>query len=93
MESKSEATSPPAEPADLPASYEAALEELEVLVAKMEAGNLQLEASLKAYERGTVLVSYCQKQLEHVEQQVRILEGGEEGSLKPWSAQDTLADA
>lgn len=93
MKTKHEQASSETQSADLPISYEAALEELEILVSKMEAGNLQLEESLLAYQRGVALVSYCQKQLEHVEQQVRILDGGEEGNLKPWSAQDSSADA
>lgn len=63
-----------------PASYEAAMAELETLVASMESGELPLEASLTAYRRGAELVRYCQQQLERVEQQVRVLEGE---ALKP----------
>ncbi len=58
-----------------PASYEAAMAELETLVASMESGELPLEASLAAYRRGAELVRYCQQKLERVEQQVRVLEG------------------
>ncbi|CAM2148079.1 Exodeoxyribonuclease 7 small subunit [Pararobbsia alpina] len=60
---------------EAPASYEAAVAELEGLVAKMEGGALSLEDSLSAYRRGSQLVSYCQQQLEKVEQQVRVLDG------------------
>lgn len=63
-----------------PASYEAAMAELETLVASMESGELPLEASLAAYRRGAELVRYCQQKLERVEQQVRVLEGD---ALKP----------
>ncbi|KWR78613.1 exodeoxyribonuclease VII small subunit [Cupriavidus sp. IDO] len=70
-----------------PASYEAAMAELETLVASMESGELPLEASLAAYRRGAELVRYCQQKLERVEQQVKVLEGdvlrplaGENGS-------------
>src|SRR5580698_8468630 len=62
------------EPAS-PASYEAAVAELETLVTRMEGGALSLEESLSAYRRGSQLVSYCQQQLEKVEQQVRVLDG------------------
>lgn len=58
-----------------PASYEAAMAELETLVASMESGELPLEASLAAYRRGAELVRYCQQKLERVEQQVKVLEG------------------
>ncbi|TMS56857.1 exodeoxyribonuclease VII small subunit [Imbroritus primus] len=66
-----------------PASYEAAMAELDTLVASMESGELPLEASLAAYRRGAELVKYCQQVLERVEQQVRVLEGE---SLKPLTA-------
>ncbi len=58
-----------------PGSYEAALAELDTLVARMEGGSLSLEESLAAYRRGAVLVKFCQQQLEKVEQQVRVLDG------------------
>ena len=59
----------------LPDSYEAALAELDGLVARMESGSLSLEESLAAYRRGAALVRFCQQQLEKVEQQVRVLDG------------------
>ncbi|HEY1998552.1 exodeoxyribonuclease VII small subunit [Paraburkholderia sp.] len=73
----------PAEGADstpLPENYEAALAELEGLVGRMEGGSLSLEESLSAYRRGAALVTFCQQQLEKVEQQVRVLDGE---TLKP----------
>ena len=66
--------------APLPENYEAAVAELEQLVARMEGGTLSLEESLAAYRRGAALVAYCQQQLEKVEQQVRVLDGE---TLKP----------
>ena len=56
-------------------SFEAALEELEGIVARMDDGTLSLEESLKAYQRGAELVKHCQKSLERVRQQVQVLEG------------------
>ncbi|MDF3836609.1 exodeoxyribonuclease VII small subunit [Cupriavidus basilensis] len=67
-----------------PASYEAAMAELEGLVASMEGGALPLEDSLAAYKRGAELVRYCQQMLERVEQQVKVLEGD---VLKPVTAE------
>ncbi|KND59253.1 Exodeoxyribonuclease VII small subunit [Candidatus Burkholderia verschuerenii] len=73
-----------ADTAQLPENYEAALAELETLVARMEEGALSLEESLAAYRRGATLVGFCQQQLEKVEQQVRVLDGE---TLKPLPAE------
>ncbi len=67
------------------ASFEEAMQELEQLVARMEAGELPLEASLAAYQRGTELVKYCAAQLDRVEKQVKVLEGD---MLKPLGGTD-----
>lgn len=66
-----------------PANYEAALAELEALVASMEGGQLPLESLLEGYRRGAVLLQFCRARLEAVEQQVKVLE---DGQLKPWMA-------
>jgi exodeoxyribonuclease VII small subunit len=59
-----------------PASFEAALQELEGIVQTLESGGTPLEESLKAYERGMALRNYCQKTLGQAEQKIRILESG-----------------
>ncbi len=69
-------------PPSLPASFEEAMAELEQLVARMEAGELPLEASVAAYQRGSELVKYCAAQLDKVESQVKVLEGE---MLKPFA--------
>jgi len=58
-----------------PASFEAALAELETIVRDLEAGQLPLEKSLAAYERGTQLLRHCQETLGAAEQKLQILEG------------------
>jgi len=58
-----------------PASFEAALEELEKLVADLEGGQLPLADALDAYRRGAQLLQYAQGQLQTAQDQVRILEG------------------
>ena len=73
-------------PAAPPASFEEAMEELEQLVARMEAGELPLEASVAAYKRGSELVRYCAGQLDKVESQVKVLEGE---ILKPFGGDDS----
>jgi exodeoxyribonuclease VII small subunit len=57
----------------LPQNFEQAYAELESIVAQMESGQMQLEASLSAYTRGNFLLQFCQKSLAEVEQQVQIL--------------------
>ena len=57
--------------------FETALTELEALVADMEGGKLELEASIAAYRRGTELLKHCQAQLSQAEAQIRILENGQ----------------
>lgn len=64
-------------------SFEAALAELEQVVADMESGKLPLEDSLSAYKRGAELLSFCRSRLDDAQQQVRVLE---EGALKELSA-------
>jgi exodeoxyribonuclease VII small subunit len=54
-------------------SFEQSLNELETLVQKMEKGDLSLDDSLAAYERGVGLYRQCQTALEHAEQRVRLL--------------------
>jgi exodeoxyribonuclease VII small subunit len=72
----------PAEPSAPPASFEEAMVELERLVEQMEAGELPLEASVAAYQRGSELVKFCAAQLDKVESQVKVLEGE---MLKPFA--------
>ncbi|MFO1220383.1 MAG: exodeoxyribonuclease VII small subunit [Burkholderiaceae bacterium] len=63
-----------------PASYEAALAELEQLVQAMEGSQLPLDRLLDSYRRGAELLEYCRARLQAVEQQVKVLE---QGQLKP----------
>jgi exodeoxyribonuclease VII small subunit len=55
------------------AHFEQSLEELEQLVEKMEAGDLGLEQSLTAYERGVGLYRQCQQALEQAQLRVRMV--------------------
>ncbi|RPG23268.1 MAG: exodeoxyribonuclease VII small subunit [Gammaproteobacteria bacterium TMED92] len=54
-------------------TFEAAMLELERLVEKMEAGDLTLEQSLQAFERGVVLTRLCQQELQQAELKVQQL--------------------
>ena len=66
----------------LPATYEAALQELEGLVGRLESGQLPLDQLLTGYQRGAQLLKFCRDRLEAVENQIKVLEGTE---LKPWT--------
>jgi len=62
------------EPAATPvAEFERSLDELEQLVAKLELGDLSLDDSLKAFERGVALYRNCQGALDAAELRVRLL--------------------
>jgi exodeoxyribonuclease VII small subunit len=62
-----------------PLNFEAALDELEQLVERMEAGELTLEQSLQAFERGVALTRDCQKALKEAELRVQALTGTDAG--------------
>lgn len=56
-------------------TFEQALEELEALVARMEDGELALEASLAAYQRGAELIKHCEGKLGAAQARIAVLEG------------------
>ena len=56
-----------------PESFESAMGQLETLVSKMESGDLSLEESLKAFEKGVNLTRFCQDQLKKAELKVQEL--------------------
>jgi exodeoxyribonuclease VII small subunit len=53
--------------------YEAAVNELESLVSRLEQGDISLEESLKLYESGVLLTRECQDALQAAEQKVQVL--------------------
>lgn len=55
------------------ADFERSLDALEQLVERMEQGDMSLEESLAAYERGVGLYRRCQTALEEAEMRVRLL--------------------
>jgi exodeoxyribonuclease VII small subunit len=72
-----------------PPDFEKSLAELESLVEKLEGGDLSLEDSLKAFERGVKLTRECQSALASAETKVEILlkqAGGE--TLQPFGETD-----
>ena len=81
-----------------PRSFESALAEFEALVEKMERGDLSLEDSVGAYERGVALHRYCEQALSAAERKVRILtaggaDAGGEEALPPFDTEPGDAHA
>jgi exodeoxyribonuclease VII small subunit len=72
-----------------PQDFERALDELEALVQRLEGGDLSLEESLGAYERGVALYRQCQGALEQAELRIRLLSD----PADPGSAREFRADA
>jgi exodeoxyribonuclease VII small subunit len=56
-----------------PLDFETAMRDLEEIVERLEHGDLPLEESLKAFERGIMLTRNCQAALKDAEQKVEIL--------------------
>ena len=54
-------------------NFEKQLSELEKIVADMEKGEMTLEESLQAYERGVKLTRECQAALDSAQQRISIL--------------------
>jgi exodeoxyribonuclease VII small subunit len=68
--------------------FEAALDELEKLVARMEEGELPLEETLKQFERGIELTRQCQQALADAEQKVEILvEKSGQAAVEPFETE------
>lgn len=72
--------------------FETALTELETLVQAMEGGEMSLEESLAAFERGIRLTRECQAALDAAEQKVELLLN-ERGDTQPFDPAGAEADA
>ncbi len=67
-------------------SFEAALAELEQIVAKLESGQAPLQQSIKIYERGQALKAHCEKLLEAAEakiEKITLNKAGEASGVVP----------
>jgi exodeoxyribonuclease VII small subunit len=63
-------------------NFEAALEELEGVVEQLETGELPLEESLGAFEKGVGLVIYCNQKLSDAEKKVELLVKDKDGKIQ-----------
>jgi exodeoxyribonuclease VII small subunit len=69
--------------------FEVAMEELESIVEQLESGDLSLEDSLAAFEKGVTLVKYCNQKLNEVEKKVEVLVKDKDGKFQ-FKALDSL---
>jgi exodeoxyribonuclease VII small subunit len=77
----SQSSKPPLPPIE-ELSFEAALKELETIVARLEQGEVDLEDSIALYERGQALKTHCDKKLKSAESRLEKIvlgTGGPEG--------------
>ncbi len=65
-----------------PVRFEDGLQDLERTVERMESGELSLEESLAAFERGVALVRLLNERLAEVEQRVEVLTRDGAGQLR-----------
>jgi len=63
-------------------NFEGALEELEQVVEQLESGDLPLDDSLAAFEKGVGLVKFCNQKLNEVEKKVELLLKDKDGRLQ-----------
>ena len=63
-------------------SYEAALAELDEIIARLERGDVELEAAISAYERGAALTRHCAQLLDRTEQKITQLVVGPAGEVE-----------
>lgn len=62
-------------------SFEQSLKELEQIVQDLERGQLDLDAAIKAYERGTTLKSHCESKLKEAQLRVDKITVGHDGKV------------
>lgn len=73
---------PPPIPADITAmSFEQALGELETIINRLEAGSVDLEQSIEAYARGTLLRAHCEGKLKLAQARVDRIVVAADGTL------------
>lgn len=75
-------------------SYEAALAELDQVIARLERGDVALEAAIAAYERGAALARHCAQLLDSTEQKISQLVVGPAGEVeRPFQLPTDRAEA
>ncbi len=61
-------------------SFEAALKELETLVARLESGDASLDESIRLYTRGEALRAHCENRLKDAQMRIEKITLGADGT-------------
>jgi len=70
--------------------FEDALEKLEDIVKRMEAGGIPLDEAMRSFEEGIKLIRFCSGKLEEIERRVEMLLGKEDSlQLKRFQEEDS----
>ncbi|MBN1941855.1 MAG: exodeoxyribonuclease VII small subunit [Phycisphaerae bacterium] len=72
-------------------TFEAALEKLEEIVARIEDGRIPLEESIEKYAEGVKLIETCRAILDRAEKKIQLLAKSQGGALTP--AEELADDA
>ena len=74
--------------------FEEALGRLEDIVKRMEAGEMTLEESLKAFEEGIKLARLCSRRLDEAERRVEmLLKQEQELVIRPFKAEENESES
>ncbi len=63
-------------------SFEEAMRALEAIVTELDSGKVELEASIRLYERGAALKAHCEAKLKAAEEKVAAITFDAEGAPK-----------
>ena len=63
-------------------SFEEAMRALETIVTELDTGNVELDASIKLYERGAALKAHCEAKLKAAEEKVAAITLDADGAPK-----------
>ncbi|MEM9810658.1 MAG: exodeoxyribonuclease VII small subunit [Pseudomonadota bacterium] len=67
-------------------SFEDALKELEVIIGKLESGQVALEESIALYERGAALKAHCEKVLTAARERIEKIVIAKSGAVETEAA-------
>ena len=62
-------------------TFESAIAELEQIVKYLENGNVPLDSSIEKFERGSMLVKFCNKKLDEAESKIKLLFKDKDGNI------------
>jgi exodeoxyribonuclease VII small subunit len=76
-----------------PMTFEQAMNCLEAIVRKLEAGELPLDETVRLYEEGQRLRNFCEQYLADAEQRIAVIRQASDGGITVEQSSDDLDDA